>query len=506
MRAWRLPMILLLIAGLIAAIAVERDDDESEVVEATPSVAAVPTAARPGSLGSTWFCAAGTATGEQSGEAEHVVHMANGSDAPVQGRLTLYPSEGERTTTTVEVPAMARVDLRVSDVVRAPFAAVLAEFDGGEIAVQHELSGPSGRSTSACASAPASTWFFPQATTRAGSRLLLTLFNPFPTEAVVDVNLEAEDGARTPQAFQGLVVPGGQVTTLVVSDVVTLRQELATAVNVRSGRVIAEQVQIIGNDAEGFPPSVTAMLGAPAPEPVWMFPDGIGADAYQERVVLYNPSEAAAEVDVEVLLDDPETNGVAEPFEITVQPRRYSIIDVFGDGRVPTGVAHAIVVRSQNDVPVVAQRIIVGAEEAAQRGVGYTLGLPVVAGRWLAPTASLDGTSGSAVIVFNPSPTDDVVFSARLLGGGRSEAIEGLDGATLPPLGRLVIDIGDGVGLELPAVVIETDGLLVAESRFGFERGDDLSYLMAVPVAGTVESPEGVVGELSEQTVILGGD
>ena len=31
MRAWRLPMILLLIAGLIAAIAVERDDDDRAV-------------------------------------------------------------------------------------------------------------------------------------------------------------------------------------------------------------------------------------------------------------------------------------------------------------------------------------------------------------------------------------------------------------------------------------------------------------------------------------------
>jgi hypothetical protein len=332
------------------------------------------------------------------------------------------------------------------------------------------------------------------------------MFNPFPTDAVVDVTFEAEDGARTPQAFQGLVVAGGRATTLDVSEVVTLRQELATAVHVRSGRVVAEQVQII-TEAEGPPPSVDAMLGAPRAERVWLFPDGIGAEGYEERFVLYNPSEQTAEVDLEVLLDDPETNGVAEPFEISVQPRRYAVVDVFGDGRVPIGVAHAAVVRTRNDVPVVAQRVLVGGEGSAQRGVSYTLGSPVVASRWLAPVAALSGVSGAAAIVFNPSPTEPVVLSARMLGTGRYETIEGLDGVTLPPLGRAVIDIGpEGMGYEQPALEIDAQGPLVVESRFGFAEGDDIAYLMAVPVAGSVDVPTSVVGELSQQTIILGGD
>ena len=432
--------------------------------------------------------------------------MANASSASVQGRLTVYPSEGAPVPTTVEVAPLSRVAIRVSDVATAPSAAVLAEFDGGEVAVQHELIGPSGRSVSACASAPAATWYFPNATTRPGAKLLLTLFNPFPTDAVVDISFEAEDGARTPQPFQGLVVPGSGVTTVDVSEVVTLRQELATTVTVRSGRVVAEQLQVI-TEAEGLPTSVTAMLGAPDPEPIWLFPDGIGADAYQERYVLFNPGDAAAEVDLVVLLDDPDTNGVAEPFEITVQPHRYAIVDVFGDGRVPIGVAHAAVVRTRNDVPVVAQRVIVGPQGSAQRGVGYTIGSPVVAGRWLAPMASLPGTSGDALIVFNPSPTDSVTFTARMLGAGRYETIEGLDGATVPPLGRVVIDIGSGaLGFDLPALEIEADDPLVAESRFGFSEGNDLSYLIAVPVDGTINAPTAVVGELSDQTVVLGGD
>jgi hypothetical protein len=507
MKAWRWPMLLLIVVLLAGAIVVSQSSDD---VEDTPvelqAAATVPTAARPGSLGSTWYCAGGTATGTAQGEAEQYLHVANASSVPVHGRLTVYPSEGTTATSTVEVPALSRYDVRVSDLAKAPYASVLAEFDGGEVAVQHELLGPTGRSVSACASGPASTWYFPSATTRSGTKLLLSLFNPFPNDAVVDLAFEAEDGSRTPQAFQGMVVPGGKVTTVDVAETVTLRQELATSVVVRSGRVVAEQVQIVG-ETEGFPPGLAAMLGAPSAEPAWIFPDGIGADAYQERFVLYNPGDADAEVDVEVLLDDPDTNGVAEPFQVTVPSHHYAVIDVFNDGRVPVGVAHAAVVRTRNDVPVVAQRVIVGQDGSAQRGVGYTLGSPVVAGRWLAPLGTLPGVSGAALIVFNPSPTDSVTFSARAFGSGRYDTIGGLDGATIPPLGRVVIDVGaGGFGIEGLGLEIEADGALTAESRYGFKDGNDLSYLMAIPVDGTVEAPAAVVGALTDQDAVLGGD
>lgn len=505
MRAWRWPIVVLAVGLLVAAVLVE-DEPRPAEERTVEAVDAVPTAAAPGSAGSTWYCAAGTATGTEDGEAEQLVHLANASGAPVSGRLTAYPSEGDPVTRPVELPPLTRTVVRVSDLVQAPYASLLAELDGGDVAVQHELVGPAGRSTSACASAPADRWFFPGATTRAGAALKLALFNPFPNEAVVDVVLEAEDGARTPQAYQGLVVPGNRVTVLDVGEVVTLRQDVATSVFVRSGRVVAEQLQVVG-EAEGLPSSIAAMLGAPSTESVWLFPDGVGAEGYQERVVVYNPSDRAAEVDVEVLLDDPATNGVAEPFEIGVQPRRFTVVDVFGDGRVPRGVAHAIVVRARNDVPVVAQRTIVGTGDAAQPGLGYTLGSPAVAGRWLAPTGSLPGVAGAALAVFNPSPDAAVDLSVRVFGGGRYETVEGLDGVTLAPLGRAVIDVGPGgLGFADPALEVEASGPVVAESRFGFEEGDDLSYLVAVPVAGTVSRPANVAGALSDRTVVLGGE
>ena len=73
-------MLVIIAVLLVAALAsetppAERTQDTTDVA----AIAPVPTAARPGSLGSTWYCAAGTATGTAQGEAEQFLHMANAS-------------------------------------------------------------------------------------------------------------------------------------------------------------------------------------------------------------------------------------------------------------------------------------------------------------------------------------------------------------------------------------------------------------------------------------------
>ena len=38
-----------------------------------------------------------------------------------------------------------------------------------------------------------------------------------------------------------------------------------------------------------------------------------------------------------MLLDDPDVNGTLEPFQLTVPPGRYAVLDLTEDGRVPPG-------------------------------------------------------------------------------------------------------------------------------------------------------------------------
>jgi hypothetical protein len=570
MRAWRWPALLLVPALAVAAVMVERDRDRDEPVS-TIGRALLPATPGPDALSSTWYCAAGTATGADDGAAEHTLHIQNASDEPATGRITVHSPETDPQATAIEVAPRSRSEVVMSEIVEAPFASALVEIDSGEIAVQHEVAGPTGRASGACASTPASQWFFPNGTTRAGTRLVLALFNPFSADAVVDVSFETDDGVRTPQDYQGLVVPAERVVALEVSDVVTLRAELATTVVVRSGRLVAEQLQIsegaepeegtgddgttdgttdetaedgttddgttddgttddgttddettddettddetgvgqeatVGRTDTGYPAGLDLLLGAPTPALEWFFPDGVGAVGYDERFVVFNPGQEPAELEVHVLLDDPEVNAAAEPFELTVAGGRYGVVDTFADGRVPEGVAHAAVVRSVNGVGVVAQRVVLGGDDAAQPGIGSTLGSPVTARRWLVPLGSTPDATAAAVIVLNPSSNRSVTVAVQWLGEGRSEPVGGGEPFELPPGGRRIVDLGaDGLGSTRLSLEIESEGAIVVESRFGFEDDADLTYLMAVPVSPTIVVLDGIVGDISDESVVLGG-
>jgi hypothetical protein len=209
---------------------------------------------------------------------------------------------------------------------------------------------------------------------------------------------------------------------------------------------------------------------------------------------------------VQVLLDDPERNGVAEPFEVTVGAESYEVVDVFADGRVPVGVAHQVVVRSRNGVGIVAERVVTGGEDAAQPGLSSTIGSPSVATRWLVPVGSVTGASGTAVVVSNPSATETATVVLRVVREGRFEVVQGLEALALAPGGRRVVDLGaDALGLGPLALEVGSDRPVVVESRFGFAEGDDFAYLVAVPVLGTVAAPDDVVGVPSGETVVLGG-
>lgn len=507
MRVWRWPALLVLPALVVAAVVVERNQRDQAAVGPDPA-RLMPVVSAPGAPSSTWYCAGGTATGAKEGLAEQVVVLANAGDRTVAGRLTAYPSEGAPARSDFTLGPYSTTEIRVSDLVKAPYAAALVEVGGGEVGVQQELRGPQGRSVSPCASAPGSQWFFPAGTTRPGSKMVLSVFNPFPGDAVLDITFDTDDGTRTPQAYQGLVVPGGKLIALEVSEVVTLRNDVATTVKARSGRVVVDQIQA-SDGTGGTVKGLTVTLGATGPSEAWIFPDGVGAPGYGERFLLFNPNAVAAEVDVAVQLDDPALNGIAEPFDVRVPAGRYVAVDVFGDGRVPVGVAHQTLVRSRNGVSIVAEREISGTGQAVQPGLGYTIGSPLVATRWLAAIGSPSGTSGVAVIVANPSVSAAATVTVRSVADGRFVPVEGMDGVVLPPGGRRIFDLGGvGSGTGQPAVEVGSDQPVVAETRFGFREGDDLAYVMAAPVAGTLSQPpmSDLFGSASPETLVVGGE
>src|SRR3546814_5277774 len=73
---------------------------------------------------------------------------------------------------------------------------------------------------------------------------------------------------------------------------------------------------------------ITLGLGAPVSALEWVFPDGEHTEGVSEQVVVFNPGEEVAEVEVEVRLDDPDAEFLPEPFALTVLPGRYSLVNI----------------------------------------------------------------------------------------------------------------------------------------------------------------------------------
>ena len=505
-HVWRLPMLLLVPVLVVAAIAVQRDEPASTSEVRADRLAPVAPAA--GADGSTWYCAAGSATGvvtgDGAGAAEHVVVVANLSDVGVTGLLTVVPSEGEPATRPLDVPPHGRIEVAPSSVVVAPWASAIVELDGGSAAVEHTVQGAGGTSVAPCASQPSPTWYFPAGTTRAGTTMLLNLFNPFPGEASVDLTFETEDGTRTPQQFQGLVVPGGKVVAVDVGAVVTLRDQIATTVGARNGRIIAEQV-LISDGTDGSPEGLTTVLGAPAPAQSWVFPElGAPVPGRTSTMSVLNPGEEEADVEVQIFLDDPVVNGTVEPFSLTVGSMRYGVIDLYEDGRIPAGVGGWVLVRATNGVPVVAGRLDGGNADAAEPGLAAVAGSPVQAEEWILPVASGPADDPAELVIVNPSASGDATVSLRADVGGVSQELPGAASVIVPAGSRLVVSLSaEALGLEGISLLVSSDVPVVVGRSVVFASGD-IADSLGLPVVGTeslfgnLARPEALVPEVAE--------
>jgi hypothetical protein len=314
--------------------------------------------------------------------------------------------------------------------------------------------------------------------------------NPFPDDATVDIDFATDEGVRDTARFQGFVVPGRSVVGAFLDQDVTRKAQVSAHVRVRGGRLVIDRIQTFdGTDSrEG----ITLGLGVPTPAEVWMFPTGETGPGLTEQVVVFNPSEQVAEVEVEARLDDPGTNGTPEPFQLTVAPGRYSIIDIHAEDRVPPGVGHALIVRSLNGVPVTAERVNAGADPAPRRGITATTGSPFGAPIWYivggGPTESRD----EYLVLLNPSIEAPVTFSVTGFSSGQTIAVQDLQGKTIEPGGRVVIRLGDKIEREDLPVVISADGPIVAERGLYRIGGGGISQAIGIPLAEDLLVPDPV--------------
>ena len=496
-------VVALAVAGVVVA------DRTSGDPQAAPEVLARlgPTAPAPDTGASTWYCPAGSASGA-GGTAEQTVVLANLAGEDRVATVTAMTSDGQTATEEVGVAASARVNVAVADLVEADWAGVLVEANGGGVAVDHVLGGATGTTAGPCASSASAVWYLPAGSTELGVDNRIAILNPFPDLAVVDIEVATDDGRRVPPELEGLVVDPTSVRVVDLSAVVTVRDQVAATVTSRSGLVVVEGLEVTTSEARRDP-ALSVTLGAPSAEPAWYFPElvptGSGVD---QAMVVFNPTDVTAEVDLQVLVDDPATNGFVEPFELTVRPFAYQVVALGDDDRVPGGIGLGAYVETRNDVPVVAARVVraTGADTTSPStdGVSVSLGTPVLAGTWVVPLAADRGASELRLGVANLGVRDAEVTVEALTNGETADVLP--DGPVTIPAGqRSSIDVGGLTPPGATAVVVRTSPQVAVERSLGFGNGDGFMLATAIALDGTLERPGVAQPDAPPPEVVLDG-
>ncbi|HTN80835.1 MAG TPA: DUF5719 family protein [Acidimicrobiales bacterium] len=526
----RLP-VLIVFGGLLAAgLIVDRNRPApADVVYGTVSAPVQPVASPASATSTSWFCPGVPAPPD--GSTAGFVTMANPTDEAVTATLTVVPSEGNVATRPVSLAAHTTTSVNLAEVAPAAFAAAQVDVHGGGVVVEQSVAKGPLRDPSACATAAASTWYLASGVTTRDATLKYFVYNPYPDDAIVDMDFATNDGRFAPQPLQGLVIRGGSMRVVDITDQVRRRTAVAGTITARSGRVVVGKIQTY--DGSAGPEGFTSGIAAPATATQWLFPDGRRVPQVSERVVVYNPGPDPAEVDIEVRpvappegaddaapldtapldtapldtapvdtapvdtgpletapvdtgpvdtapLDDTGPSGDFSTIQsLSLPPYSQAAYDVTGDETVADGV-HSIIVTSANGTPIVAERITNLVADTGTRGVSSMLGSRLTANRWL---LAAGGTSSSVVeeltVLSDDASDTTVTLTAIDPKGNRTLG----DPLTVPAGGFVQVRLNDLVQQSPLTVLVEGKAPIVVERGLIFKGQAETSRQLGVPLS-----------------------
>ncbi len=495
MKGSRLVMVALA-AVVVASLALwfdGRPPATSEGLEAPP----LPAAGLPGSLSSTWYCAAANAAAEAP--LQHELFLVNPTGEAATATLNAYNEAGHIGTETVEVAAPGPTSVDINAVFGGPGLSVMVESAAAELLVEHRISGDRLADQVPCATSSSDRWYFPAQTSLSNTSIRtaaqLYLFNPFAEDASVDISAALPDSINAPQELQGVVVPAGSARVLDLSSAAARREQFSVSVETRRGQIIAETSQFqTSGGTEEIPATrgVRLTLGVSDPAADVAFAEGFTGAGVTERLVVYNPGDEVARVLVQVTPYG-ASDLPPEPFELEVPPRRYSELDLSSETRIPGEGLHAIRVQTETSTPIVAGRVVTIYGEAAAPGTdgivarpGLTSGLangtasPVASTLWATTGVNVGPKRSATVSVFNPGE-DTVRFSATVLGGPQDGSVLA-DAVEVSP-GDSVAVVSSALELESAVVTVQVEatGPVVVERTLSWVDVEDLAMGLAIP-------------------------
>ncbi len=426
----------------------------------------VPIATPSGALSSTWFCPGGQSAPDQVVGTS--VSLANPTGHQATGRLVVIPVTGDAHESPVTVPPRGQTVVDLATVFGgAVVAGASVDLDQGGVVVQETVKVPDGTMVAPCSSVAGTTWYTAAGSTGRDADLLLSVLNPFPDDAIVDLTFATDQGPAAPADLQGVVVPSRHLVVVDVGDKVRRRDAVSASVNARRGRVVVAKVQRRGT-------SSTSTLASPVTAPTWYFASGDKLDGLTDGLELFNPSPQDANVTVELNLD----KGAAEPVSTTVPAGGRAEVVVSGIAAIAKGVGYAATVQSVDGVGIVAERTFLASPPLSRSSGVDELGMIGGAVRWVSAAGDLKGSDGLAVVNLGIDPAT-VTFLAL---DGKNEPVPGVGPLTVPSGARATVPLEGHLAQRGQAVLVESDQPVLVD-RGGFDpAGSVSSFVAAVPL------------------------
>ncbi len=401
----RWPLVGAIGALLIGAVLLDRvPENPPPLLEPLETVTQRSLVEQPASLTASWYCAIGSSA--PGGYADHTVNVSNVSAEPATATVSIITDEGPGPSIRLELGAYSTESVDVGSVSSAANAAAVVEVVGGSGVVGHDITTPHGSASSPCATTVNGSWYFASGSTRRDSDHYLALLNPFGEDVVLDVTFRTATRERRPEPLSSVVVPGRTVKVINVFDFVSREAVVATSVTTTQGRVVAEQLQVANGDLG--PSGAALVLGTPQAATSWTLPAGRVSDQGDHQLVILNPSDQRAELELFFDLSTAETRAAygLNSVDLTVDPGRFESLDVadlIAAIDIPLPLELGLRVESANDIPVVVSRAqmhpqvdnsLVGAEDD-----GSTV---QVAGGEDPAAPGVDDPDGEAIVTIDP--------------------------------------------------------------------------------------------------------
>jgi hypothetical protein len=449
---------------------------------------------------STWFCSGVPATADGTG----AFVVSNPTDSPLQAVVSVVSVLGKPTRRSIAIPVRGHVDVPSIEAGAGAFAAATIEISGvGGLAEQVAIT-PQGTASSPCSSAPSSKWYLAEGSSALGDSLTITLYNPYPADAIVDLSFADEEGVRAASPkYKARVIPGRSLATFPVSDVILRKRIVAVAADVRSGLVVMGRHQIYGGQ-DSKRSGVANGVAIPSASTSWRFANNQKGSGSAQRFAVFNPSRDSeitvnatilpaenvpAPDPTDLVAADPTDPGVdpaadpaadkpgppvPKPLTITVGPQQVGEIDL-ASADLADGV-YSVVVSSAE--PAVVERVLNRTLDGGLVATSVQAGARLTSPTWFVDAAP----APAATILYVLNATGDATpstFSVKVVGPNGAVAVPGFESVPIGPGALVGVDLSNqNVAGEI--LLIEASTSLVVERVIN--TGKSISSSLGLPV------------------------